>query len=65
MIKREKKGFWKYLNNEVQSSVTDGAGLIIQMDGNLWAGESVVKGDLKMQNQNGKMCEHLWQLIPI
>ena len=27
------------------------------MDGNLWAGENIIKGDMKMQNQNGKMFE--------
>ena len=63
--KKRKEGFWKYLNAEVQSSVRDGAGLIIQMDGNLWAGESIVMGDLKVQNQNGKMFETFLAKIPI
>ena len=47
--------FWDYLNKEVQNAAKDGAGLIIQMDGNLWAGDRIIKGDLKVQNQNGKI----------
>ena len=55
--KERKDGFWEYLNEQVQKAATEGTGLIIQMDGNLWAGGSIVMGDLKVQNQNGKMFE--------
>ena len=52
-----KYGFLEYLNREVQNAATGGAGLILQMDGNLWAGKEIVMGDLKVQNQNGKMFQ--------
>ena len=39
------------------NATSEGAGLILQMDGNLWAGENIVMGDLKVQNQNGKLFE--------
>ena len=35
----------------------DGAKVIIQMDGNLWAGENITKGDPKNQSRNGKMFQ--------
>ena len=35
----------------------DGAKVVIQMDGKLWAGEKIIKGDPKTQNRNGKMFE--------
>ena len=52
--KERKESFWKYLNNETQKASTDGAGLILQMDGNLWAGKGIIDSDRKKQNQNGK-----------
>ena len=55
--KERKDGFWDYLNTQVQNAAAGGAGFIIQMDGNLWASENIVMGDVKVQNQNGKMFE--------
>ena len=55
--KDRKDGFWEYLDKEVHDAARDGAGLILQMDGNLWAGKSIVVGDLKVQNRNGKLFE--------
>ena len=49
--------FWTYLNNEVDKAKVDGAKVIIQMDGNLWAGEQIIKGDPKTQNRNGKLFQ--------
>ena len=46
---------------EVQKTKADGAGLILQMDGNLWAGNTIIKGDVKKQNQNGKYFERFLQ----
>ena len=34
-----------------------GAGLIIQFDGNLWAGNKIIPNDPRMQNKNGKLFE--------
>ena len=52
--------FWEYLNTEVQNAAVEGAGFILQMDGNLWAGENIMKGDLNIQNQNGKIFEQFF-----
>ena len=54
---KEKKRFWEYLENEVNNAKNDGAKVIIQMDGNLWAGRNIIKNDPKPQNQNGKLFE--------
>ena len=56
--KDRKEGFWEYLNKEVQNTVTGGAVLFLQMDGNLWAGKDIIMGDLRMQNKNGKILKH-------
>ena len=34
-----------------------GSGFILQFDGNLWAGNSLIPGDPRPQNRNGKMLE--------
>ena len=53
----KKNDFWKYLDEEVMNAKHSGSGLIIQMDGNLWAGNSVIPNDPRQQNRNGKMFE--------
>ena len=55
--KERKDSFWRYLNLETQKAATDGTGLIIQMDGNLWAGKEIIHSDPRNQNQNGKFFE--------
>ena len=50
--------FWKYLNKETQDACAKVAGFILQMDGNLWAGGTIISGDPKRQNQNGKLFEN-------
>ena len=45
--KTRKVKFWEYLNREVQNVQTEGAGIIIQMDGNLWAGDRINPWDPK------------------
>ena len=52
-----KEKFWSYLHLEVKNATKNGAALVIQMDGNLWAGKSIIKDDPKEQNQNGKYFE--------
>ena len=56
--KERKDKFWRYLDKEVKSGKEDGAGIIIQMDGNCWAGDKIIKDDPKPQNQNGKRFEN-------
>ena len=53
----KKNNFWKYLDEEVINAKNDGAGLIIQMDGNLWAGSKIIPNDPRQQNRNGKLFE--------
>ena len=49
--KNERKlKFWDYLNKEVTSASKEGAAFVLQMDGNLWAGDKIIKGDPKKQN---------------
>ena len=56
--KHERKdSFWEYIDNETKKAQADGTGLIIQMDGNLWAGNKKIPSDTKMQNRNGKYFE--------
>ena len=40
------------------------AGLIIQMDGNLWAGPNLVPGDPNPENNNGKMFKAFLSKFP-
>ena len=56
--RERKEKFWKYINEETQKATSKGAGFILQMDGNLWAGEHIVPGDTNKQNQNGKCFEN-------
>ena len=39
-----------------------GSGLLIEMDGNLWAGSHLIKGDPREQNSNGKYLEEFLSL---
>jgi hypothetical protein len=50
-----KENFWKYLDEEILYAEQSGAGFVLQFDGNLWAGSSLIPGDPRRQNRNGKM----------
>ena len=54
-VQKGKKVFWQYLDKEVQSAATGGAGFILQMNGNLWPGPNIVMGNINVQNKNGKL----------
>ena len=54
-IKEKKELFWEYLDNEVIEAKNAGSGLIIQMDGNLWAGSEIIRNDPRPQNSNGRL----------
>ena len=53
----KKNSFWEYFDNEVLEAEKSGSGLIIQMDGNFWAGKSIVPNDPRPQNNNGKLFQ--------
>ena len=55
--KYRKDKFWEYINTEVANSKKDGASTIIQMDGNLRAGNQIISNDTKPRNQNGNRFE--------
>ena len=55
--KDRKDKFWTYCNKEIQSAKEDGAAVILQMDGNSWAGDKIIPGDPNSQNSNGKRLE--------
>ena len=50
--KEKKDLFWSYLDEEVSEASNTRAGLIIQFDGNLWAGDKIVPNDPRSQNKN-------------
>ena len=49
--------FFKYISKETIKANNEGAGFVLQMDGNLWAGENIIKDDPNKQNMNGKHFE--------
>ena len=60
----KKETFWKYLDEEVEEAAKDGSGLIIQFDGNLWAGSQIIPNDPRPQNRNGKFFENFLKRNP-
>ena len=52
-----KDAFWNYLDEEVMEATKSGAGLLIHIDGNLWAGKDVIPNDPRLQNRNGKLFQ--------
>jgi hypothetical protein len=54
----KKEEFWSMLNREVATAAKHETGLIIQMDGNLWAGNRLIPVDPNPQNNNGKLFEN-------
>ena len=49
--------FFLYISKETIKANNEGAGFVLQMDGNLWAGENIIKDDPNKQNMNGKRFE--------
>ena len=53
--KEKKDKFWDFIEKEVNDAEALGQGILLQMDGNLHAGEELIKNDPNPQNVNGKM----------
>ena len=53
--KEKKDAFWNFLDTEVVEAELEGQGLVIQFDGNLHAGQDLIKNDPNPQNQNGRL----------
>ena len=59
-----KEAFWSYLDEDVLEADNSESGFILQMDGNLWAGNHVIPGDPRPQNRNGKMFQEFLERHP-
>ena len=60
----KKLKFWEKLSSEVEDALANDAGLVFQMDGNLWAGTEVVKNDHNPCNMNGKLFKKFLSNFP-
>ena len=59
-----KEKFWTRLGFEIDDATENNASIIIQMDGNLWAGPETIKNDPHQCNQNGKFLKDLLKKYP-
>ena len=59
-----KDAFWKYLDEDVYQANMSGSGFVLQFDGNLWAGNSIIPGDPRPQNRNGKLFQEFLSRNP-
>ena len=62
-IERKRK-FWDFLEREVNNAIVAGAGFILQMDGNCHLGPNYIKGDVNVQNANGKLFAEFLERNP-
>ena len=60
----KKKKFWERLTIEVEEAIENGKAIIIQMDGNLWAGPEIIRNDPHKCNQNGQFFKEFLKLFP-
>ena len=56
-LKENKLKFWNYIEEEALNAWNNNLGFIFHCDGNLWAGSSIIPGDPREQNKNGKIFE--------
>ena len=56
--------FWEKISREVEDAFANDAGIVFQMDGNLWAGTEVVKNDPNPCNMNGKLFKKFLSSFP-
>ena len=63
-LMERKVNFWARMAQEVQNALEFDTALLIQMDGNLWAGEELVKGDPNKPNCNGKLFMEFLKQFP-
>ena len=60
----KKSKLWTRLATEVEHAVENEKAVILQMDGNLWAGQEVVKNDPHRCNQNGQLFRDFLKMFP-
>ena len=56
-LMERKTNFWARLSKEVEEAQDNDAAKLIQMDGNLWAGDELIEGDPNKSNYNGKLLK--------
>ena len=54
---QKKKAFWEHLSEQAQHAKASGKGLILQGDLNSWLGSTILPGDQRPQNGNGKLFQ--------
>ena len=59
-----KEAFWAYMDEEIFLAQQSDAGFVLQFDGNLWAGENIIRGDPRPQNRNGRMFQSFLERHP-
>ena len=52
-----KQNFWEFLDREVDAAEENNSGFLLQFDGNLWAGEEIIEGDVRKQNYHGRLFQ--------
>ena len=62
--KEKKEKFWDFIEKEVTEADSLEQGIILQMDGNLHAGDELIKNDPNPQNMNGKLFMQFLQRNP-
>ena len=62
-IERKLK-FWARLSKEVEEAYESDCAIVFQMDGNLWAGNDLIKGDPNECNNNGRLFKNFLQEHP-
>ena len=60
----KKEAFWQYMDEEVLEASNSSSGLVIQLDGNLWAGNGIIPNDPRPQNRNGKLFQQFLERNP-
>ena len=59
-----KEAFWAYMDEEIFLAQQSEAGFALHFVGNLWAGESIIPGNPRPQNRNGKMFQSFLERHP-
>ena len=59
-----KKSFWSRLSAEIEEAIDNEKAIILQMDGNLWAGPEVIKNDPHQCNANGQLLKDFLKMFP-
>ena len=59
-----KRLFWSRLSTEIDEALVNEKAIILQMDGNLWAGPEIIKNDPHQCNANGQFLRDFLTMFP-